>query len=73
MSGAGKIFMLDDDQIFLELYQHFLESKGYQVFTTDNAYKYLMYGRELQPDVLFLDINMPMLNGSSRNAECQPG
>lgn len=63
MSGAGKIFMLDDDQIFLELYQHFLESKGYQVFTTDNAYKYLMYGRELQPDVLFLDINMPLLNG----------
>ncbi len=63
MSEAGKIFMLDDDRIFLELYQHFLESKGYQVFTTDNAYKYLMYGRELQPDVLFLDINMPLLNG----------
>lgn len=31
MSEAGKIFMLDDDRIFLELYQHFLESKGYQV------------------------------------------
>ncbi len=63
MSEAGKIFMLDDDRIFLELYQHFLESKGYQVFTTDNAYKYLMYGRELRPDVMFLDINMPLLNG----------
>ena len=32
MSEAGKIFMLDDDRIFLELYQHFLESKGYQKF-----------------------------------------
>lgn len=63
MSETGTIFMLDDDRIFLELYQHFLESKGYGVFTTDNAYQYIMYGRELNPDIMFLDINMPMLNG----------
>lgn len=63
MSSSGKIFMLDDDKLFLDLYQHFLEANGYDVFTTDNAYKFLMYGREIKPDVMFLDINMPQLNG----------
>ena len=55
--------MLDDDRMFLKLYRHFLESKGYQVFTTDNAYQFLLYGREIVPDVMFLDINMPRVNG----------
>lgn len=55
--------MLDDDRIFLELYQNLLESKGYDVFTTDNAYKFLMYGREIVPDMMFLDVNMPRMNG----------
>lgn len=63
MSSAGRVFMLDDDQIFLELYENLLESKGYEIFATDNAYKFLMYGRELNPDVMFLDVNMPRLSG----------
>ncbi len=63
MSALGRVFMLDDDKIFLELYQNLLEAKGYDVFATDNAYKFLMYGRELHPDIMFLDLNMPEMNG----------
>lgn len=63
MSGSGRVFILDDDKIFLEMYEDLLEARGYDVFATDNAYKFLMYGRELNPDVIFLDINMPGING----------
>lgn len=63
MDKLGRVFMLDDDRIFLNLYQNLLESKGYDVFATDNAYKFLIYGRELNPDVMFLDVNMPKMNG----------
>lgn len=63
MSGSGRVFILDDDKIFLEMYEDLLESRGYDVFATDNAYKFLMYGRELSPDVIFLDINMPEISG----------
>lgn len=63
MDINGKVCMLDDDRMFLKIYRHFMEAKGYQVFTTDNAYKFLLYGHEIVPDVMFLDINMPRING----------
>lgn len=63
MNNLGRILMLDDDKIFLDLYRSLLESKGYDVFATSNAYQYLLYAKELNPDVMFLDVNMPELNG----------
>lgn len=63
MKSLGRVLMLDDDKIFLEMYSNILKARGYEVFATSNAYQYLLYARELQPDVMFLDINMPELNG----------
>ena len=34
MSKAGKVFMLDDDRIFLELYRNLLSDRGFDVFTS---------------------------------------
>lgn len=63
MSSSGKIFMLDDDGIILDLYQELFEAKGYDVFATTNAYKLLMYAKEITPDIFLLDVNMPGLSG----------
>lgn len=63
MSSLGRVFMLDDDEIILSLYQELFEAKGYDVFATTNAYKLLLYAREMKPDVFILDINMPVLSG----------
>lgn len=63
MSSKGKIFMLDDDGVILSLYQELFEAKGYDVFATTNAYKLLLYAREIKPDIFILDINMPTLSG----------
>lgn len=63
MDKLGKVFMLDDDLIILNLYQNMLENLGYQVFATGNAYQFLMYAKEIVPDVAVLDINMPGTSG----------
>ena len=63
MNKIGKVFILDDDRLFLRIYQQLLEAKGYEVFATDNAYKFILYGREVLPDVFFLDVNMPKMSG----------
>ncbi len=59
----GRVFMLDDDLIVLNLYREMLEKTGYEVFATANAYQFLLYARELMPDLVILDINMPEITG----------
>lgn len=59
----GRVFMLDDDLIVLNLYREMLEKIGYEVFATANAYQFLLYAKELMPDLFILDINMPEITG----------
>ena len=59
----GRVFMLDDDLIVLNLYREMLEKTGYEVFATANAYQFLLYAKELMPDLFILDINMPEITG----------
>lgn len=61
--NAGRVFMLDDDLFFLDLYRNLLEARGYKVFTATNAYKFLLYAKEIHSDVVVLDINMPDVSG----------
>ncbi|MBE6458628.1 MAG: response regulator [Alphaproteobacteria bacterium] len=62
MNELSKAVILDEDKILLKLYRHFLENKGYNVFTTDNPYKLLLYGREIKPEAVFMDINLSRRN-----------
>ncbi len=63
MSSSGRIFMLDDDGIILDLYKELFEAKGYEFFATTNAYKLLLYAKEVKPDIFILDVNMPGMSG----------
>lgn len=63
MDKLGKVFMLDDDIFFLNLYHDLLEKRGFDIFTTTNAYQFLMYAKEINPDIFVLDINMPEVSG----------
>ena len=63
MDKFGKVFMLDDDKLMLEMYKTLLESRGFEVFTTDNAYKFILYAKEIRPDIFIVDINMPEMSG----------
>lgn len=63
MNFFGKIFILDDDAVILQFYKSMLETQGYEVFATANAYQFILYAKEIVPDVIFLDINMPAVSG----------
>lgn len=63
MGKLGRVFMLDDDKFLLDMYKELLEKWGYDVFTTTNAYQFVLYAKEMSPDLLILDINMPETNG----------
>lgn len=63
MNYSGKVFMLDDDTVILQFYKSLLETEGYETFVTANAYQFILYAREIVPDVIFLDINMPAVSG----------
>lgn len=49
------IFILDNDKVFLELYTKLLQSKGWQVFATDNLFLLLKYAQTALPEWIFID------------------
>ncbi len=63
MKNKWKILIVDDDLSILRSYQKYLESEGYTVFTADDGRAgYIMIEKE-RPDLVLLDINMPVKSG----------
>ena len=59
----GKILIVDDEESILDSLSGVLEDEGYQTITARNGIEALeIYGREF-PDVTFLDIWMPDMDG----------
>jgi len=63
MFSGKKILFADDDVDFLEATQLMLLDKGFDVVTaTDGVHAVEQY-REIKPDIMFLDIKMPEIDG----------
>jgi UDP-3-O-acyl N-acetylglucosamine deacetylase len=61
--GEGKVLIVDDEESILESLTGILEDEGYQTITARNGIEALeISGREF-PDVTFLDIWMPDMDG----------
>jgi UDP-3-O-acyl N-acetylglucosamine deacetylase len=61
--GDGKVLIVDDEESILESLTGILEDEGYQTITARNGIEALeISGREF-PDVTFLDIWMPDMDG----------
>lgn len=63
MSLNKKILFADDDVDFLEATQLMLLDKGYDVETVSDGVMAVQKYRELMPDILFMDIKMPEIDG----------
>lgn len=58
-----KILLVDDDRQNSELLRKFLEVEGYEVEYAENGRKGWEAFSTAKPDVVSLDINMPLMNG----------
>lgn len=63
---TGKLILIaDDDFALLAAIRIRLEAEGYRVVVAQDAYQALARARDLRPDLLVLDVNMPAGKGFS--------
>jgi two-component system nitrogen regulation response regulator NtrX len=58
-----KILIVDDERDFLETMGFWLKSKGYSVETANGGSEAIQKLPQYQPDVVFLDVVMPGMDG----------
>jgi len=65
MTEIKKIFLVDDDSIFLSIAKMVLKNifKDAEIVTLTNGLEGLKHLEAGEPNLLFLDINMPVMNG----------
>jgi len=61
--GRPTVLVVDDDKSTLQLVQDLLESRNYRVIATDEPTQILALAQELMPDVIIIDIMMPLMDG----------
>lgn len=57
------IFIVDDDETFLKLFQKKIESEGFKNVNTYNSAEQCLLNLDKEPDVILLDYQMPGKNG----------
>ncbi len=60
---AQKILVVDDEESILELLKYNLEKQGYDVQTAADGEAALGIAKRFQPDLVLLDIMMPVVDG----------
>ncbi len=60
-----RILIVEDDRMVLELIATRLDLAGFQTFCASNGHDGLNRVRDLRPDGMVLDINMPVMDGFS--------
>ena len=60
---AVKVLLVDDEADFLQPVSFWLRAKHYDVRTASNGEEALERVKQELPDIIFLDINMPKMNG----------
>lgn len=59
------ILICDDDEGILEVMKIVLEEKGYDVVSLSDPHQVLATIKEVNPNLILLDLWMPLLNGDS--------
>ncbi|TMD15979.1 MAG: response regulator [Chloroflexi bacterium] len=61
--GSPRVLMLEDHRDVAELYQLKLQLEGYRVAVAADGPSGLDLARRLRPDVILLDVHLPILDG----------
>ncbi len=63
--SAGKILVVDDEMVTRKLLAHHLEIAGYEILTAENGQEALTSMNSNKPDLVLMDISMPVMDGLS--------
>lgn len=63
MENIGKILVVDDEADILEFISYNLKKEGYEVFTAPNGKEALPIAKKIKPDLILLDVMMPVMDG----------
>jgi len=63
MGMKKKILIVDDEPSILRLLSKRLKDNGYETFTADDSYQCIQITREVKPDLILLDMQMPAGGG----------
>jgi len=63
MNGSYKILIVDDEQIVRDSCKEILAGNGFEIYTAQDGSRGLKRVRELQPDLVFVDLKMPGIPG----------
>ena len=63
MENNNKILLVDDEPDILEFLSYNLEKEGYEVHIAENGLEGLNKAKDILPDLIVLDIMMPIMDG----------
>jgi len=63
MNSKARILVVDDDPDLLHINSSILQSAGLEVIEASTGNKCISIAREILPDVILLDVNLPDMNG----------
>jgi DNA-binding response OmpR family regulator len=63
MANGKKVLIIDDDQSFVWILSQSLHNDGFSILTAENGQAGLKIIEEEKPDLILLDIMMPVMDG----------
>ncbi|MEN8815746.1 MAG: response regulator transcription factor [Nonlabens sp.] len=61
--AKAKILLVDDEPDILEIVSYNLKNEGYQVYTAENGDEAVRKAKKKKPDLIILDVMMPVMDG----------
>jgi len=58
-----KVLLVDDDELVLEFLKHLFESRDFNVFQAGNGEDAIILAQRKVPDLILLDMEMPVMSG----------
>src|ERR1700736_3750403 len=58
-----RILVVDDEEAIRDVFAQMLQAEGYEVTTAENGFDALLKLKQLRPDVIISDLNMPKMSG----------
>jgi CheY-like chemotaxis protein len=70
----GRILIVEDDPMLRDMLARILRRAGYATLSAANGAEGLAYARQLQPDLVLMDLVLPLLNGweATRQLKASP-